>query len=323
MRAGKRTIFGKLTISVKKQNELDPYLASIYPVYSLVSHMVNPFMDYGQDIPSSLPFIVDVTYVPEGEEDFVQIDILHHVKAEIIMFLWKTLDKNGNHLFLRHRNSTWKLKITKSHLFHFEYNPVKRELHCHEGILDKFMGWPENRRSLELLFRDLDAVCTKSRNVSTLPFKYIMKVSTTFLKEMDVDIEGVTQKDKRTLLHYAAKIDNQFLNYLLPKFKNIDSADKNGLTPLHLACEAGLYENAKTLLEWGADVNKLTKTGNSCLMVLSQRKHHDVKFFKLLLRHNAACDLYNNENMRAVDFVREKNKSNSVIKLIHPMFSQL
>lgn len=301
----------------------DPYLSSIYPVYSLVSHMVNPYADYGEDIPSSLSFTVDCNYVPEGEEDLVQIDILHHFKEEIILFVWKTLGKNGKSLFLRHKNAVWKLKVLKSNLFHFVYNPTKRELICHEGVLDKFMGWPQQRRSLDLLFGDLNAINQKSRSVSTLPFKYILKVSTTFLREMDVNIEGVTKNERRTLLHFAAKIDNQFLTYLLPKFKDIDPVDKNGFTPLHLACEAGLLENAKILLEWGADVNKLTKNGDSSLIILSKRKQHDIKFFKLLLKHNAICDLYNQEGMRAVDFVREKNKSASVIKLIHPMYSQM
>lgn len=304
-------------------NTLDPYLASIYPVYSLVSHMVNPFMECGQEIPSSLPFKVDISYVPEGEEDQVQIDILHHFKEEIIMFLWKTMDKAGDHLCLRHRNSTWKLKIAKINLFHFEYNPIEKELKCHEGILDKFMGWPENRRSLGHLFEDLDAVFKKSRNVSPLPFKYIMKVSVKFLKEMDIDIQGITKKDKKTLLHYAAKIDNQFLNYLLPKFENIDTLDKDGCTPLHLACEFGHLVNAKTLLDHGADVNKPTKNGDTCLMIIAKRKNLDPKFFKLLLKHNALCDLSNKNNMRPIDIVRERNKTSSIIKMIHPMYSQL
>ena len=302
---------------------IDPYLASIYPVYSLVSHMVNPYMWCGEELPSSLPFTVDCNYVPEGEEDLVQIDILHHSKEEIVLFLWKTFDKTGKNLFLRHKNATWKLKVVKSNIFHFEFIPSQKELHCHEGVVDKFMGWPQQRRSLNLLFEDLKAVSQKSRSVSNLPFKYICKVSKTFLKEMDIIIEGANQKDRRNLLHYAAQIDNQYLNYLIPKFTEIDTLDNHGFTPLHLACAAGQMENAKTLLEWGADVNKLTKNGNSCLMILSQKKHHDIKFFKLLLKHNAICDLYNNDNMRAVDLVRERDKTASVIRLIHPMYSQL
>ena len=285
--------------------------------------MVNPYTDFGEDLPSSVPFTVDCNFVPEGEEDQVQIDLLHHSREDIIIFLWKTFDKNGKSLFLRHKNATWKLKVVKSNLFHFNYDISKRDLLCREGVLDKFMGWPKQRRSLDNLFADLHAVSQKSRSVSTLPFKYILKVSNTFLNEMDINIEQVTEKDRRSLLHYAAKIDNQFLNYLLPKFKNIDIVDRDGFTPLHLACSAGLLENAKTLLEWGADVNKLTKKGNSCLMILSQKKHHDIKFFKLLLKHNATCDLYNNDNMRAVDLVRQRNTSTSVIKLIHPTYSQM
>ena len=285
--------------------------------------MVNPYTNCGEDLPSHLPFKVDCNYVPEGEDDLVQIDILHHFKEQIILFLWKTLDKAGKHLFLRHKNAVWKLKVVKSNLFHFDYVPSKRELICHEGVLDKFMGWPEHRRSVDLLFRDLDAIIKKSRSVSPVPFKYIMKVSSRFLEEMDVDIEMTTQKDGQTLLHFAAKVDNQYLQCLIPKFKDVDIFDKNGFTPLHLACSAGLLENAKTLLEWGADVNRVSKNGTSCLMILAQKKQHDLKLFKLLLKYNASCDLTDNDNMRAIDFARERNRNSAVTKLIHPMFSQM
>ena len=285
--------------------------------------MVNPYMECGEELPSNLPFIVDVHFIPEGEDDLVQIDVLHHLKEEIIMFLWKTLDRNGKYLFIRHKNATWKLKVVKSNILNFDYNPYKRELTCHEGVLDKFMGWPEQIRTLDLLYDDLIALITKSRKVSPLPFRYLMKVSATFLREMEINIEWKHKEDDKTLLHLAARIDSQYLGYLLPKFKEVDTYDKDGFTPLHLACTAGLLENAKTLLAWGADVNKLTKSGNSCLMLLAQRKYHNLKFFKLLLKHNAAVDTENKSNMRAVDIAREINKTSPVIKLIHPMYSQI
>ena len=52
---------------------LDPYLALLYPVYSLVSSMTNPHLDYGDCVPETISFIVDVPFIPEGEDDCVQV----------------------------------------------------------------------------------------------------------------------------------------------------------------------------------------------------------------------------------------------------------
>ena len=52
---------------------LDPYLALLYPVYSLVSSMTNPYVNYGKCVPKSVSFTVDVTFIPEGEDDSVQV----------------------------------------------------------------------------------------------------------------------------------------------------------------------------------------------------------------------------------------------------------
>ena len=52
---------------------LDPYLALLYPVYSLVSSMTNPHVNYGKCVPKSVSFTVDVTFIPEGEDDSVQV----------------------------------------------------------------------------------------------------------------------------------------------------------------------------------------------------------------------------------------------------------
>tara|TARA_Y100001956_G_C4095140_1_gene174826 strand:- start:573 stop:719 length:147 start_codon:yes stop_codon:yes gene_type:complete len=40
-----------------------------------MSRMTNPYMDCGEHLPEIIPFIVDVSYVPEGENDSVQVRI--------------------------------------------------------------------------------------------------------------------------------------------------------------------------------------------------------------------------------------------------------
>lgn len=70
----KRSFFGRLSVSMKQQNELDPYLTSFYPVYSLVSNMTNPNIDYGQKSPEIISFMVNIDFIPEGESDMAQVN---------------------------------------------------------------------------------------------------------------------------------------------------------------------------------------------------------------------------------------------------------
>ena len=85
----------------------------------------------------------------------------------------------------------------------------------------------------------------------------------------------------------------------------------------------GLYENAKMLLESGADPNISSNNGTTCLMLLAKSKKHDTKLVKLLLKYNASCEAENNDSMRALDIARNVHKNSPIIKLIHPMFSQI
>lgn len=66
---------------------LDPYLALLYPVYSLVSGMTNPHLDYGECVPEAVAFIVDVTFIPEGEDDCVQVLIFRFFCLILMLIL--------------------------------------------------------------------------------------------------------------------------------------------------------------------------------------------------------------------------------------------
>jgi len=51
----------------------DPYLASIYPVYSLLAGMSTPYVDSELEAPKNVSFLIDVDFIPEGENDHVQV----------------------------------------------------------------------------------------------------------------------------------------------------------------------------------------------------------------------------------------------------------
>ena len=121
----------------------DPYLANFYPVYSIAANLTNP---HHEAFPELISFKVKLSYIPEGEEDLVAVEILLHNLKSIRMFLWKNFGKDFINLFLRYKKITWKLKIMHSDLLHFDYHLSKNNLICHEGVLDKIVGWPKQRQ---------------------------------------------------------------------------------------------------------------------------------------------------------------------------------
>ena len=52
-----------------------------------------------------------------------------------------------------------------------------------------------------------------------------------------------------------------FVSELLIRGARIDARDENGNTPLHLAAIMGFPELTEDLLEWGADVNIVNRSG--------------------------------------------------------------
>jgi len=268
--------------------------------------------------------MLDIHFVPEGQEDMVKVDILNNSKMTIIFFIYKTLEVSYNVLHIRHQRNSWSLRISQGNLLHFQYMPKKRQLHCNEGILDKTVGWPIERNSVAQMFRELEGKAkSKSAKVTTNTFKWIKKSTKEYLKEIDIDINEISMHGK-SLLHAAAKVNDPFyLLSIISKFDDVNQIDKIFVTPLHEACRAGCLENAKILLNRGASVNALTANGNTPLMLLAHRSNPDLGLAKLLLRHNAQCDIENNDGMRAVDIARQVCKNNPLIPIIHPLYSQL
>ena len=243
---------------------------------------------------------------------------------EISLFMWKTFGNGCSYLHLRYKITTWKLKVVQGNIFHFDYRPKSKIMNCQEGILDKMVGYPEHRMPITNIFQDLFIkAAKKSSKISDAPYKWMSKLSKNFLLELGVDLDTKT-KEGKSLLHLCARIaDPIYLKCFLSKFENIDELDLDGRTPLHEACDTGNYVAAKLLLQSGANVNITTKSGSTPLMILSEKKDHDIKFFKLLLKYNASTDLENKSGMRAVDLVRNQRRNSPVISMIHPMFSQI
>ena len=208
----------------------------------------------------------------------------------------------------------------KANLINLCYHPLKKKMISKEGIPDKAICWPEYRLGIEDLLKELKS----NRKLPLEPFKFIRNSTESYLDEIEVNLTKCDFPTGASLLHFAAGRDcSQYLQCIVHKFENKNLIDREGFTPLHYSCKMGLWENARILLESGADANIAANDGTTCLMLLAKRKKHDPKLVKLLLKYNASCEAENNENMRALDIARNWDKNSPIIKLIHPMFSQI
>ena len=322
-RSQERTLWGKIRINMKKQNEIDPYLAHFYPVYSIVAQLTSPYQNI---IPVILSFNIDLAFVPEGEEDNVEIDILFQPRNPVIFFVWKTFQNDYQILYIRHKMVLWILKIYHGNLFHFDYQPSTNQLICHEASLDKFVGWPDEKFQVDKLFENFlgqgqrkDSL--QKQNVIT---KWLDKCSLQYLKELGCNVDKKCPNGK-SLLHFVARLENvMYLPCLIKKFPDVDIPDLRGMTPLHEACYIGNYEAAKLLLEEGANPNlTISATKQTCLMLAAMRKSTTEKFIKLLLKYNAKTNAEDFNGMRAVDHARQVNKESCLLKLLHPILSQM
>ena len=303
----------------------DPYLANFYPVYSLAANLTIP---HHETLPELISFKVRLSYIPEGEEDLVAVEVLLHKLKSIRMFLWKCFEKDYINLFLRYRKITWKLRIMHSDLLHFDYHLSRKCLICHEGVLDKTVGWPKQRQKVLDIFNKENlalSACSKYRSKKSHEkvLNWVSKSSIQYLLDMDIDIE-LRSPYNESLLHFAARIQNSlYIKSLITKFKTVNVTDLNLSTPLHEACKYGHYENVRILLEHQADVNLMDHLGKTSLMIAVDKRYHDENLVRLLLKHNANCNLESHDGMRAVDYARQVDPKSKIIPLINTFLSEL
>ena len=85
------------------QDQIDPYLSTFYDVYSMASNYTKPFVDPIADVPDIMEFMVETSYISEGEEDNVKVEILNHPDKHITFYMWKELENSCSSLFMRYK----------------------------------------------------------------------------------------------------------------------------------------------------------------------------------------------------------------------------
>jgi ankyrin repeat protein len=103
-------------------------------------------------------------------------------------------------------------------------------------------------------------------------------------------VQRGAQFDPDGLLREVARngvADRDVIRYLVANGGDINSSDKNGDTPLHLAVRQGERVVAKHLIDQGADVNALNQAGEAPLDIAIRRDDSDIT--QLLQRNGAVA----------------------------------
>jgi ankyrin repeat protein len=134
----------------------------------------------------------------------------------------------------------------------------------------------------------------------------------------DVEFLSIQDSQGKTALHYAVESGNRALvSELLLKVPDyINIKDKYDKTALHYAAEVGSHEIAGLLIDNGADVNELDKEGHSPISIACQNKNNTV--FDTLLDSGSHISektlLFISSNKDVESFAKILNKNKSLLK---------
>ena len=312
---------GKRSISVRKQNKIDPYLRTLYNSYSVASGLTNPYVDCSLPPPDKISFTIDVEYIPEGENDNCSLEILLHPSVpDIVLFIWKEFEKNNTIVKVRLSKVTWIINASNGNLYDIIYDVKQNRMATFSGELDRIIGWPHHRMNIEDMIKEARKKKEGSNNqLRKSTYRWLKKLPLLYLQNMEIDLDH-QDIDGIGLIHALADLDDlESILCIIEKIRDVDAVDSFGQTALHHCCIHGSFQVAKLLVQKGAQVNKLTDDMESPLTILATHKKQDKSLLKLLLQKNARRCYENKEKMRAVDIFRNISKDEEIIKLLKPV----
>lgn len=105
----------------------------------------------------------------------------------------------------------------------------------------------------------------------------------------------------------------ELLEYLIKKGADVNLKNKEGLSPIHLACYS---ENIRILLESGADIQSQDKQGDTPLHSLVKEGKEKIDVIEYLIKAGAKIDLKNKNGETPLDIaiLREENQVIQLLK---------
>ncbi len=133
-------------------------------------------------------------------------------------------------------------------------------------------------------------------------------------KENDTGINSVVDSYGNNLLHYLYTDDTNIVNFLLSLGIDINKTNEFGETPLHHACDYGLYETAKILVEKGANINLRGNSGKTPLVEAVE--YGSIELVEYLLRKGADPNITNEFGEGPLDIAQERATDESGKKIV-------
>ncbi|XP_063924516.1 putative ankyrin repeat protein RF_0381 [Zophobas morio] len=132
-------------------------------------------------------------------------------------------------------------------------------------------------------------------------------VKVLLLEEAKVDI---LDNDNNSALHYASysnKSSEKLIRRLLRRGLNINEPNKNGVSPLHLACNCGNLETAQILLAKGANINDVDYNELDALHYASSSTDTNTNLITLLLDKGLNVNCVNKYGASPLHFARKSD----------------
>ncbi|XP_063923595.1 uncharacterized protein LOC135137792 isoform X2 [Zophobas morio] len=117
------------------------------------------------------------------------------------------------------------------------------------------------------------------------------------------------KNNNNNALHYASESqqnNRDIIGLLIENGIDVNAQNENGTTALQLACLKGVYENAITLLDFDASINRMDKEGNNALHYASKSQQNNHDIIELLSEEGIDINVQNQNGTTALQFACRK-----------------
>ncbi|WP_341823276.1 ankyrin repeat domain-containing protein [Wolbachia endosymbiont (group A) of Agelastica alni] len=130
---------------------------------------------------------------------------------------------------------------------------------------------------------------------------------------LENSFKSICERDKRgrTVLHYA--VDAKTVRLLVEKGANVNAADVEGYTALHLAVTEKRLETVRELIKSGGNVNA-EEYGNKCTPLHLACMVGKVEIVEELVKAGAEIEQADTFGMTAMDYAKNSKEVAEVLK---------